>query len=1025
MKKLLALAFLLAASPTWAQNTTCTTRPLGDSSNACATTKFVHDSISNPIAPAGKVLTGVTGSVASQFLNSESLTIQAFNAIGDGATDNTAFIQAAFDSGAPSVVIPIGTYCTRPLNVPSNIRIHGQGTLEACGTFPAFGTLLSISGKSGVRIEDITISVDRTAYAGVNAIAELSSSDITVQNVQFSQSGRFAIYSDTCVNCFHIKNSFNQFAQSAVNALNTSLGIFAWNKSYATSVSGSNLVFSGGSNLFAIDNYVDGAGLSNFGIYVYDFTRAQMARNIVWNTFREKWAVGGLSSHVDVIDNIGDNDRSSVTASITGTNTLTVTAVSSGVITLGQYVFAAGLLLTDPIPQVTAFGTGTGGTGTYTISTSANIGSQSVITSHSRDYGSSYQGRSDGTGYTEFLTVRGNKTSNTGASCYAIAGYVRHSTFTDNEGTDCNQSNSILNGNGIEVAGITPTIGSQNAYDNIITGNKFRNINTAFMKYGVREYTDANQNYYDANIIQGMATGNYLLVGATSKILSTFETAAGVLTGLKGFPNGLVIGTGTVVGPASGTPTATLGTLSGTVVTTTGVNDTNIGLSINTTSGAITPSWIGTIVNARLAVMPTNTVKANVTSGSASPTDYALGSCSTVSSALTWVLNSGFSCNTSITANISTNSTITDITTNASFYPTMVSTTTGNLPLNISSSRFVMNPFTGNFAAVAFNGMAIVSNNGNTLNIAANKSLIASNSLTFTGTDGSSIAFGTGGTATYTSNNLSVFASTTSAQLAGIISDETGTNLLVFNTSPTLAGTPLTTTAAVDTNTTQIASTAFVLAQAASATPLVNGTGAVGTSTRYARGDHVHPTDTSRAPTVSPTFTTSFTATGLVTNASLANMATTTIKGQSVGGSGAPIDLTATQAAAIIGSVGGALKSKLISTTKDMTQATGNVAYTGFGFQPTSCLASAQVAASLVQYVTAFAMSDSSLASMSNFFFNSILSQGTNFISMVDSTVANGQTATIASYDADGLTLAWTKTGTPTGTATLKIMCYR
>lgn len=34
-----------------------------------------------------------------------------------------------------------------------------------------------------------------------------------------------------------------------------------------------------------------------------------------------------------------------------------------------------------------------------------------------------------------------------------------------------------------------------------------------------------------------------------------------------------------------------------------------------------------------------------------------------------------------------------------------------------------------------------------------------------------------------------------------------------------------------------------------SATPLMDGTAAVGTSTDYARGDHRHPTDTSRAPT--------------------------------------------------------------------------------------------------------------------------------------------------------------------------------
>jgi hypothetical protein len=73
--------------------------------------------------------------------------------------------------------------------------------------------------------------------------------------------------------------------------------------------------------------------------------------------------------------------------------------------------------------------------------------------------------------------------------------------------------------------------------------------------------------------------------------------------------------------------------------------------------------------------------------------------------------------------------------------------------------------------------------------------------------------------------------------------------------SPTFTGTPAAPTAAVDTNTTQLATTAFVLAQAAAATPLVNGTAAVGTSLRYARADHVHPTDTTRAPLASPAFT--------------------------------------------------------------------------------------------------------------------------------------------------------------------------
>jgi hypothetical protein len=81
-----------------------------------------------------------------------------------------------------------------------------------------------------------------------------------------------------------------------------------------------------------------------------------------------------------------------------------------------------------------------------------------------------------------------------------------------------------------------------------------------------------------------------------------------------------------------------------------------------------------------------------------------------------------------------------------------------------------------------------------TLTIADNKTLTVSNTLTFTGTDSSSVAFGAGGTVVYTTDKLSAFAATTSSELAGVISDETGTGALVFANTPTLVtpvlGTP-------------------------------------------------------------------------------------------------------------------------------------------------------------------------------------------------------------------------------------------
>ena len=117
----------------------------------------------------------------------------------------------------------------------------------------------------------------------------------------------------------------------------------------------------------------------------------------------------------------------------------------------------------------------------------------------------------------------------------------------------------------------------------------------------------------------------------------------------------------------------------------------------------------------------------------------------------------------------------------ASVADTFVFTT---LAQTLSNKTFVA-PALGAATATSVNGLTITSSTG-TLTIAAGKTVTVSNTLTFAGTDASSVAFGAGGTVTYTSNNLSVFAATTSLQLLGVISDEQGSGALVFATSPTL-----------------------------------------------------------------------------------------------------------------------------------------------------------------------------------------------------------------------------------------------
>ena len=121
----------------------------------------------------------------------------------------------------------------------------------------------------------------------------------------------------------------------------------------------------------------------------------------------------------------------------------------------------------------------------------------------------------------------------------------------------------------------------------------------------------------------------------------------------------------------------------------------------------------------------------------------------------------------------------------------IVTDETGSGALVFATSPTLVTPVLGIASATSVNKIALTTPaTGATLTIADGKTLTASNTLTFTGTDASSVAFGTGGTVAYTADNLSAFAATTSAQLAGVVSDETGTGALVFSTSPTFGGTP-------------------------------------------------------------------------------------------------------------------------------------------------------------------------------------------------------------------------------------------
>lgn len=73
--------------------------------------------------------------------------------------------------------------------------------------------------------------------------------------------------------------------------------------------------------------------------------------------------------------------------------------------------------------------------------------------------------------------------------------------------------------------------------------------------------------------------------------------------------------------------------------------------------------------------------------------------------------------------------------------------------------------------------------------------------------------------------------------------------------SPAFTGTPTSPTAVLNDNSTKVATTAYYINQASTIAPTMNGTATIGTSFLFARSDHIHPTDTSKAPINSPALT--------------------------------------------------------------------------------------------------------------------------------------------------------------------------
>lgn len=116
---------------------------------------------------------------------------------------------------------------------------------------------------------------------------------------------------------------------------------------------------------------------------------------------------------------------------------------------------------------------------------------------------------------------------------------------------------------------------------------------------------------------------------------------------------------------------------------------------------------------------------------------------------------------------------------------------------------------------------------------------------------------------------------------------------------------------------------------------------------------------------------------------------------------------------------------KIITSTRANDGATGNVAYTGVGFKPRAVICLANVSSTRFMsfgfFTAAAGASIADLQSVAGGYFS-----GSNVVLMDETTGSKSQSAALSSMDADGFTLAWTRTGaTAAGTIELKFLCFQ
>ena len=104
-------------------------------------------------------------------------------------------------------------------------------------------------------------------------------------------------------------------------------------------------------------------------------SRAKIGSTVYASRYYAGVAALGAWANIVSIQIGSTNSPSAIGTGAIAANTLTVSAVTSGTLAVGQTIFGAGAI---DGTTITALGTGTGGVGTYTVSNSQTVASETI-----------------------------------------------------------------------------------------------------------------------------------------------------------------------------------------------------------------------------------------------------------------------------------------------------------------------------------------------------------------------------------------------------------------------------------------------------------------------------------------------------------------------------------------------------------------------------------------------------------------------------------------------------------------------